>query len=62
MDVNDIKELIGKKLKLILDDQRQTIFTCKIISFGEDYIKIIDKFAITHFIKFSMIKYIGETK
>lgn len=62
MELNDIRGLIGKKLKLILDDQRQTIFTCKIISFGEDYIKILDKFAITHIIKFSMIKYIGEKK
>jgi hypothetical protein len=62
MERNDIKELIGKKLKLILDDQRETIFTCEILSAGEDYIKILDKYSITHFVKLSMIKYIGERK
>lgn len=54
MDKKDLIELEGKEVKLVLENG--FYYKCKILSFGDDYIKIRDKNQTISFIVISQIK------
>jgi len=58
MEIN--KNLVGKKVKITLSNNSMTIYHGTILSFGSDYLRIIDKFNNPVYIPVSNILSIEE--
>ena len=56
------KNLIGKKVKITLSNQNTTIYHGTIISFGDEFLQIVDKFENTVYIPVSSLLAIEEEK
>lgn len=58
LTTEELKNLIDKRI--ILFTSKGFTYNCKVISIGEDYIKIIDKYSKIHFISLDYIESLEE--